>query len=283
MVLLSTLESKLTTMNSTTFVCWLIHSADSMEGTIEFIVKGRGSDISNDFYEPIEIPADRDAKLGIKGFSTYNNIPNIVEGRNNQLKIKVPDHDWQEFGLDTGAYELETISEQIMEWIAVTYPKLENVAENFRLVGNTATSKADFLFKADYGVDFDVEASMYDLLGFNREDKMQGIGRYPGKRIVNITNVTQLIFNCNLTRSNYINGKEMPFLYSCGINVPVGYRLGRELSDIAYKSLNTSQIAHIRIWIVDEHGSPVNLRNDNLTVTLSLKLTPRVAAVSIVQ
>ncbi len=255
-----------------------------MDDTIEIIVKGKGSDISNDFYEPINIPIERvEAKLGIKGFATYNNIPNIVEGRNNKLKIKVPGQDYQIFALETGAYELETISEQIMEWIGVTYPKLENVEENFKLAANYATSKADFVFRDDYGVHFDVDASVHDLLGFDRADKMQGIGRYPGKRIVNITNVTQLIFNCNITRSNYINGKEMPFLYSCGVNVPVGYRLSRELTDISYKSLNTSQISHIRIWIVDEHGTPVNLRNDDLTVVLSLKLTPHVASVSIVQ
>ena len=170
-----------------------------------------------------------------------------------------------------------------MEWITVTYPKLEDVEENFKLIGNTATSKADFVFKDDYGVHFDVDASVHNLLGFNKTDKMQGLGRYPGKRIVNITNVTQLIFNCNITRSNYIDGKEMPFLYSCGINVPVGYRLSRELTDISYKSLNTTQISHIRIWIVDEHGSLINLRNDDLTVVLSLKLIPHTSRVQLVQ
>ena len=66
-----------------------------------------------------------------------------------------------------------------------------------------------------------------------------------------------------------------------GINVPSGYRLTRELTDIAYKSLNTSQISHIRIWIVDEYGTPINLREDDLTVTLSLKFTRRVLSVSV--
>ena len=47
---------------------------------LEFIIRGKGSDISNDFYEPINIPIDEyDAKLGLKSFSTYNNIPNVVE------------------------------------------------------------------------------------------------------------------------------------------------------------------------------------------------------------
>ena len=254
-----------------------------MDDNVEIIVKGKGSDISNDFYEPINIPIDRVvAKLGVKSFSTYNNIPNIVRGRNNTLRIKVPGEAYCTLSLDTGAYELETISEQIMEWISVTYPKLADVEDNFKLVANYATSKADFIFKDDYGVDFDTEASVYELLGFDRADKVEGIGKHSGRRIVNITNVTQLIFNCNITKSNYIDGKEMPFLYSCGLNVPVGYRLSRELTDISYKSLNTSQISHIRIWIVDEHGAPVNLRDDDLTVCLSLRFIPHALVVSVV-
>ena len=122
---------------------------------------------------------------------------------------------------------------------------------------------------------------MFELLGFNKKDYFKGVGLHVGKRIVNITNVTQLIFNCNVTSSNYMNGKEMPFLYSCGINTPAGYKLYRELTDISYKSLTTSQISHIRVWILDEHASPVNLRDDELTVTLSLKFIPRVTKVSV--
>ena len=42
---------------------------------LDIIVRGKGSDISTDFYEPINIPTEvYDAKLGIKSFSTYNNI-----------------------------------------------------------------------------------------------------------------------------------------------------------------------------------------------------------------
>lgn len=253
-----------------------------MDDHLEIIVRGKGADIRSDFYEPIDIPHETHvAKIGIKNFATFNNIPNVVEDKNNRCKIKVPGHDFRIFKLDTGAYELKVIAEQMVEWIGVTYPKLDKVEENFKLSGNNATSKAEFLFKDDYGIDFEVEGSMHDLLGFDKKDHFNGIGLHTGKRIVNITNVTQLIFNCNITTSNYINGQEMPFLYSCGINVPAGYRLTRELTDISYKNLTTSQISHIRIWIVDEHGALVNLRDDDLSVTLSLRLYPRVTRVSI--
>ena len=253
------------------------------EDNIELILNGNGSDISIDFYEPIVIPTDEfQAKLGLKSFSTYNNIPNVEVGKNNSLKVKVPGHDYKVFALATGAYELSIIAIQIVEWIKLQYPTLEKVEENFKLMGNEATSKAEFIFKGDYGIDFDVQSSMHDILGFDKDQKIEGTGKYVAKRIINIVTVTQLVFNCSLTESNFVNGRESPFLYNCGINVPVGYRLFRELTDISYKSLTTSHIPHIRLWIVDQKGTPVNLRDDDLTVTLSLRLSRKVAKVSII-
>ena len=73
-----------------------------------------------------------------------------------------------------------------------------------------------------------------------------------------------------------------PVLQLIGQNSYIyGYRLARELTDIAYKNLTTSQISIIRVWIVAQNGVSVNLRNDDLVVTLSLKLTKRVTEVTI--
>ena len=52
-------------------------------------MKGKGSDLSNILLEPINIPIETvEAKLGLKSFATYNNIPNVEKGRNNQLKTR---------------------------------------------------------------------------------------------------------------------------------------------------------------------------------------------------
>ena len=170
----------------------------------------------------------------------------------------------------------------MVEWIEVKNPKLEGVKEDFKLLGKEATSKAEFIFKKKgYGIDFNVEHSICELLGFRKTDKYEGVGPYIATNIVDIAKVTQIIFNCSVTDSNYINGKEMPFLYNCGIDVPAGYRFSRELTDLAYKKLTTSQISHIRVWVVDQNGAPVNLREDELVVTLSLQLKKRVAQVSL--
>lgn len=66
---------------------------------------------------------------------------------------------------------------------------MKDVEEKFTLNENNATSKAEFLFKDDYGIDFDVENSMHNLLGFDKKDYFKGVGLNVGKRIVNITNV----------------------------------------------------------------------------------------------
>ena len=100
-----------------------------MDNLIEIIVRGKGSKISSDFCEPIIIPSELyTAQIGLKNFTKFNNIPNIVKDRNNQLKIKVPgDKEWHVFTLETGAYELKVIAEQMVEWITVRFPKLKVV------------------------------------------------------------------------------------------------------------------------------------------------------------
>ena len=73
----------------------------------------------------------------------------------------------------------------------------------------------------------------------------------------------------------------MPFLFNCNIDVPAGYQLTRELNNVTYKKLTTSQISHIRVWIVDQNGHPVNLRKDDFVVTLALHLKRRVTPVTL--
>ena len=85
----------------------------------------------------------------------------------------------------------------------------------------------------------------------------------------------------SLVVSNYVNDMLVPFIYNCGVDVAAGYKLARELTDLSYKNITTSQISHIRVWIVDQCGAPVNLRDDHLAITLSLKLVKKVPEVSI--
>ena len=139
------------------------------------------------------------------------------------------------------------------------------------MLWDEATSKTEIIFKDNYGIDFNIENSIHEVLGFEKDQKFEGKGRYVSKNFVYITSVTQLIFCCNVIEASYINEIQVPFIFNCAINVPPGFRMTRELTRITYKKLNTRQICSIRVWIVDEFGKAVDLREDTLIVTLSLK------------
>ena len=250
---------------------------------VEVVLHGTGSDISIDLPEPLMLPQEKyEAKLALKNFSTYNNIPNVTKNVNNKLKLKVPGaKDWEIAEFFTGAYEIKRLNTQLQEWIKTTHPDLPDVDLNFKLVGNEATARAEFIFKGDYHVSFDVEHSICKLLGWDKKSTFGGTGMHFAPHLVDIVRVTQMIFNCNIVVADYINNVRVPFIYNCGVNVPTGYKMARELTDLTYKSITTSRVSHIRVWIVDEHGAPVDLRNDKLAIALSLKLVKRVQDVSI--
>ena len=83
---------------------------------VEIIFKGSGSDI--DFREPLIIPTDiYEAKIGLVNFITYNNIRNVEENHNNQVRIKIPGHKYESFAPDTGAYEVLISSTTTRRWL----------------------------------------------------------------------------------------------------------------------------------------------------------------------
>ena len=239
----------------------------------EFILKGNGSTLQTEFAVPIYIKEEEIAEIGLKSFSFYNSIPNITQNENNCLQIAVPNHSWQTVNLPTGSYELSSIERELVEWIKVKFPTLKNVDENFKLEGNEALSKAEFTFLGDYGFKMDTPYSIAGLLGFDQKQQGRGPGKYRGNSIVNITQISTILFNCNISEPDYINNIHTPFLFNCTIDVANGYKLSRELSNITYKMVNTKQISSLRVWITDQEGRPINLRNEEVIVTLSLRIT----------
>ena len=66
-------------------------SSHPRDVNFEFILRGRGSDISTKFSEPIIIPTNLyEGKIGLKGFVCYHSIPNVSQDVNNKILIKVP-------------------------------------------------------------------------------------------------------------------------------------------------------------------------------------------------
>ena len=254
-----------------------------MFNDIDIIVQGVGADLSITFPKPIEIPENCDAGLGLKTFVTYNNMPNVSEGVNNSLLLKHPgSNQWMTLQLHTGAYEIAQLNNEIQEFLQLNYSKSKK-NENVILIPNDSSMKCEIHILCEgYGISFNCAHSIHKLLGYNKTDNYERKGRYIPDNIVDIIQVSSLIFQTNVTESNYINNVSIPFIYSFPVNVPPGYRLQHHESTVAYKGLSTSQISTLRLWITDQSGSQIiDLRQDRLIVTLSLRIREKVKSVKI--
>ena len=243
--------------------------------TMEFILKGAGSDLSLSLPKAVNIPEGYEASIGLKNFSTFNNIPNVQKDINNAIRIQTPaGPEWKTFQLETGAWELNSIAESIYSWIEHQWPRLQDVRKDFNLSGEAATSRCVFTFKNEYGIDFNIENSMCHLLGFRKSDRFSGRGIHKAPQIANIARVTQLLFHCNIVETSWLNDVHVPLLYNCVVDVPSGYRMYRDVQNISYKKLDTQSIHFIHLWIEDQDRRLVDIRKDLLIVTLSLNIVP---------
>ena len=243
------------------------------EEIIQFIVSGSGSDIETVLPAPLKIPDEAIvSEIGLRSFSMYNAIPNVTL-TNRNLLFKVPSSkNWVKVAYPVGAYELKAVADYLYEWIEDRYPTIKKASEEFQIEANEATSKCVIVFKKDgYGIDFDTENSIGPLLGWGTQ-KCQGRGIYRAPEIVNISTVSTLLFHTNISQMNWLNGVSQPYIFSCNVNVPPGFRLTREMSEVVYKKLNTRFISSIRVWLTDTSGAAINVRGETLTVSLSLRL-----------
>lgn len=218
---------------------------------------------------------DKNANVENAGFKIRRQYllgDSLPVGKKGLFKFRIPGKPFNEYALSVGAYGLNSIYQHLVEYFETNHPGIQDVEDRFKLIGDEATSKSIIIIKKGIGIDFNVENSIHQLLGFTKQDVLLKEGRYISENTVNITDVTQLIFCCHIIESNYISDLQIPFLFNSTILVPPGYRMSRELAKITYKKLNSKQICTIKVWLIDENGNKINLRKEKLIVTISLKL-----------
>ena len=150
-------------------------------------VNGKKSTIHTTFSPPIMFPAGCAYEMACTGVETYYTFPNI-DHRNNAVRVSADDgKTWTTLHIPTGSYELRAINTTLKRLIA------EEIAMgkkgNLCLIANNNTLQSVLTLEEKVQVDFDVENSICVVLGFNRETKYTGPGRYESEHIVKILRV----------------------------------------------------------------------------------------------
>lgn len=141
------------------------------------------------------------------------------------------------------------------------------------LTPNAATLKAVFKLDPNYRIDFTVNNSIREILGFNNEivGGQPGVKYYSGDNIVNILNVNTVLVNCDLVTNSYNNGVVAPTIYSFFPDVKPGFKIVRNVENPIYLRVNKRKIDSISVWLTDQNNKLLNFRGETISIRFHLR------------
>lgn len=260
-----------------------------MDYFLEFSQKS--SEISQDFFPPLELNPDSNYVLGLYSLTTYNSISNIKTNENDIISfvaaidpIKLPssaqvakastqDHilfmqqlvaphiEEKEIiiQIPEGSYELAQLGSYISQ-------RLKERGYEFSLTINTSTMKVEMSSNCD--IKFP-KNSIKDILGF--QNNYYPRGYHVSEAIPQISAVNIVNVECNIIDGSFRNGKKSHSLYAFSPNVPTGYKLIERPSNILFLPVRQKDISNITLRLTNEKGKLVQFNHEEVTIHLVLR------------
>ena len=188
-------------------------------------LKGNSSNLSCDFFPPIEV--GKNAKICLLGLQTNNSIPNIYEKCNrigfisekttdvitndiryavlsstehvplSIIKDEADNIIYRQCTIPTGSYELNDLA-------AVIKQILSNKGVTFELLANNITLKCEM--KSNVSIDLSMPNSIAPLLGFKNKIYDANVV-HQSDTLINITKINCIYIESNLVAGSFVNGK----------------------------------------------------------------------------
>ncbi len=224
------------------------------------------SEMSQDFFPPIQLDTNYSYSLGLFSLNTYNSIPNIVNNVNNKFCYKQTPDAPQPIciSLPEGSYELEEIEIHIFRELK----KRHGNDVKFTLKPNTVTLKVELF--CSFIVLNNSKDSIMHLLGFSKSE-FQNNTSHSSDLFVQITSVNEINIECNIVEGSFRNGQPCHTLFSFYPDVPPGYKISILPTNILYLPINTRTINNITLRLTDQKGNLINFRGEEITIQLNLR------------
>lgn len=223
-----------------------------------------------------------DYELALTELSMYFSVPN-VDTHNNIFSFRFNEN--QEFinvELPIGAYEIDEIITSIMNEVEmIKYHRLryENEVENdsdiittneiFRIIPDVGKMKTYVrIMEKGFEIDFNCENSIGKIFGFN---KIIGYGWYESENIINIQDLNTILVHCDIIDGALHNGDYSQILYSFSPSVPHGYMINEKKVIPTYYPIQVGTVHKIVIKLTDQNSNLLNTRDENITITLSIR------------
>ena len=231
-------------------------------------LSAKSTNFTTRFNPPIKLNGV-EHEIALTSLETYHSFPNINE-KNNIFKYSSDNGTtWKIIKIPKGSYGLLGIYNEILKGFRENgdYDEI-NKKYPIILLGNKNTSQIIMEISANYNVDFTVANSINTVLGFNSIKYNEG--NHKSENIIEILPVNSIFVHVENVIGSYMLGIASSVLYSFFPNVAPGVKIIERPFQRVYLPIITQDIHEIRLKLTDQTGKILDLRGENLTVSLHL-------------
>ena len=233
----------------------------------------KGTKFTTIFNPPISLKG-QPHEMALISLETYYSYPNINE-ENNVFKYSSDDGvTWKTITLPKGSYTLGAIQREIKRVMRENgdYDE-ENETYPISVLGNVNMFQIVLKIDAQYSVNFKVDNSIRSVFGFN--SKKYGEGLHKSESIVNILPVNSIQVHVSNVVGSYTRGTPSSVIYSFFPNVPPGVNIIERPYESKYLPIIPQDIHKIDIELTDQNGKTLDLRGEEVSVSLHLRAQKR--------
>lgn len=225
---------------------------------------GRTSVLRADFFPEIMLDPCANYSCALLDFTTYNSIPNIVEGKNNELKYKFKGKDGNEektIALPTSMYEIEDI---------LKYLKSEFRTSNISLTYDISEASSTVQIAFDTEITW-TGGTILNVIGFENKPFKKN-WKYRSEHIAKITDIDVIRIECDIVSDSYINGKNCHTIHQfSNCKVPPGYKFIEVPRHIIYLPIKETRLPSIQISVIDQNGDLIDFRGEQISCRIHIK------------
>jgi hypothetical protein len=228
------------------------------------------STLRSTLFPPLHLKENKQWEIALLDFTTYNSIPNIIEGVNNKfyyVKNKNSHSSLQSteaFEFQTGSYEISDINRELQKHLG---------KEVIELKANNNNLRSEI--KCKYYIDFSQPDSIGPLLGFPSSSALlEPNAVHTSVTTVNIIKVNTINITCNIVQGAYKDGSNQHILHTFYPTVPPGFKIVEKPHNLIYLPLNTTYVSDIVLNVLDQDGDIIDFRGEVITIRLHIRQTP---------
>lgn len=228
-------------------------------------ISSSSSTLRSTLFPPLHLNEENKWEIALLDFTTYNSIPNIIEGVNNKFhyfkKKDDQDESREVVEFQTGSYEISDINRELQNKLG---------KEIFELTANNNNLKSEI--KCQFYIDFTQPGSVGSLLGFpSNTTLLEPNTLHTSVTTVNIIKVNTINITCNIVQGAYRDGSNEHILHTFYPTVPPGFKIVEKPHNLIYLPLNTIHVSDIVLSVLDQDGDTVDFRGEVITLRLHIR------------